>query len=154
MTLYELDEKINHESDILDKIRDIVEGTIDHLDRDDALGMLYKIFLMGGVKMNFPNHEIELKEIAYERDTIDWAINEIYMHGFNRSINNIGEVKRKLNEMRRYLNNTLHPLVSPDNYWAYSDLINMLDELEALLFPNKSNDAEKQPNTQSLLSKL
>ena len=43
MTLYELDEKINHDSDILDKIRDIVEGTIDHLDRDDALDMLYEI---------------------------------------------------------------------------------------------------------------
>ena len=96
-----------------------------------------------GVEMNFPNREIELEDIAYERATIDWAINEIYMHGFNRNINNIEEVKRKLNEMRRYLNNTLHPLVSPDNYWAYSDLINMLDELEALLFPNKSNDTEK-----------
>ena len=43
MTLYEMDEKINHDSDILDKIRDIVEGTIDHLDRDDALDMLYEI---------------------------------------------------------------------------------------------------------------
>ena len=43
MTLYEMDEKINHDSDILDKIRDIVNGTIDHLDRDDALDMLYEI---------------------------------------------------------------------------------------------------------------
>ena len=43
MTLYELDEKINHNSDILDKIRDIVEGTIDHLDRDEALDILYEI---------------------------------------------------------------------------------------------------------------
>ena len=39
----EMDEKINHDSDILDKIRDIVDGTIDHLDRDDALDMLYEI---------------------------------------------------------------------------------------------------------------
>ena len=115
----------------------------DRLNTDkDKFDMLYKIFLMG-VEMNFPNREIEFEDIAYERGTIDWAINEIYMHGFNRNINNIEEVKHKLNEMRRYLNNTLHPLVSPDNYWAYSDLINMLDELEALLFPNKSNDAEK-----------
>lgn len=43
MTLYELDEKINHDSDILDKIRDIVDGSIDHLDREDALDMLYEI---------------------------------------------------------------------------------------------------------------
>ena len=43
MTLYEMDEKINHDSDILDKIRDIVDGTIDDLDRDDALDMLYEI---------------------------------------------------------------------------------------------------------------
>lgn len=115
----------------------------DRLNADkDKFDMLYKIFLMG-VEMNFPNREIELEDIAYERGTIDWAINEIYMHGFNRNINNIEEVKRKLNEMRRYLNNTLHPLVSPDNYLAYSDLIDMVDELEVLLFPNKSNDVEK-----------
>lgn len=115
----------------------------DRLNADkDKFDMLYKIFLMG-VEMNFPNREIELEDIAYERGTIDWAINEIYMHGFNRNINNIEEVKRKLNEMRRYLNNTLHPLVSPDNYWAYSDLIDMVDELELLLFPNKSNDVEE-----------
>lgn len=43
MTLYEMDEKINHDSEIIKKIRDIVDGTIDHLDRDDALDMLYEI---------------------------------------------------------------------------------------------------------------
>ena len=43
MTLYEMDERINHDSDILDKIRDIVDGTIDHLDRDEALDILYEI---------------------------------------------------------------------------------------------------------------
>lgn len=43
MTLYEMDEKINHDSEIIEKIRDIVDGTIDHLDRDDALDMLYEI---------------------------------------------------------------------------------------------------------------
>lgn len=43
MTLYEMDEKINHDSDIVEKIRDIVDGTIDHFDKDDALDMLYEI---------------------------------------------------------------------------------------------------------------
>ena len=43
MTLYEMDEKINHDSEIIEKIRDIVDGTIDHLDWDDALDMLYEI---------------------------------------------------------------------------------------------------------------
>ena len=43
MTLYEMDEKINHDSEIIEKIRDIVDGTIDHLDRDDELDMLYEI---------------------------------------------------------------------------------------------------------------
>lgn len=43
MTLYEMDEKINYDSEIIEKIRDIVDGTIDHLDRDDALDMLYEI---------------------------------------------------------------------------------------------------------------
>jgi len=43
MTLYEMDEQINHDSKIIEKIRDIVEGTIDHLDRDEALDILYEI---------------------------------------------------------------------------------------------------------------
>lgn len=43
MTLYEMDEQINHDSEIIEKIRDIVKGTIDHLDRDEALDMLYEI---------------------------------------------------------------------------------------------------------------
>lgn len=43
MSLCEMDEKFNHDSDIIEKIRDIVDGTIDHLDREDALDMLYEI---------------------------------------------------------------------------------------------------------------
>lgn len=89
-----------------------------------------------------PQNNIEAN-IKYEKATIDWAIKEIYMHGFNQSIENFEKIKLKLGKMRRFLNNDLHPLVSPDNYWAYSDLIDMVDELEVLLFPNKSNDVEK-----------
>lgn len=36
-------EQMNHDSEIIEKIRDIVDGTIDHLDREDALDMLYEI---------------------------------------------------------------------------------------------------------------
>ena len=43
MTLYEMDEQMNHDSEIIEKIRDIVEGTIDDLDREEALDMLYEI---------------------------------------------------------------------------------------------------------------
>ena len=43
MTLYEMDEKMKNDSEIIEKIRDIVDGTIDHLDREDALDMLYEI---------------------------------------------------------------------------------------------------------------
>lgn len=43
MTLYETDEQMNHDSEIIEKIRDIVVCTIDHLDREDALDMLYEI---------------------------------------------------------------------------------------------------------------
>lgn len=43
MTLYEMDEKINHDSEIIEKIKDIVDGTIDDLDREEALDMLYEI---------------------------------------------------------------------------------------------------------------
>lgn len=43
MTLYEMDEKAKHDTEIIEKIKDIVEGTIDHLDRDDVLDMLYEI---------------------------------------------------------------------------------------------------------------
>lgn len=81
-------------------------------------------------------------DIKYEKDIINCAIKEIYMKGFNQSIENLDGIKLKLGEIRRFLNNDLHPLVSPDNYWAYSDLIDMVDELEVLLFPNKSNDVE------------
>ena len=38
-----MDEKAKHDTEIIEKIKDIVEGTIDHLDRDDALDMLYEI---------------------------------------------------------------------------------------------------------------
>ena len=82
-------------------------------------------------------------DIKYEKDIINFAIKEIYMKGFNQSIENLDKIKLKLGEMRRFLNNDLHPLVSPDNYWSYSDLIDMVDELEVLLFPNKNNDVEK-----------
>jgi len=43
MTVYKMNENGNHDSEIIEKIRDIVNGTIDHLDRDDALDMLYEI---------------------------------------------------------------------------------------------------------------
>ena len=41
--MYKMDEKMTDESEIIEKIRDIVDGTIDHLDREDALDMLYEI---------------------------------------------------------------------------------------------------------------
>ena len=82
-------------------------------------------------------------DIKYEKDIINCATKEIYMKGFNQSIENLDRIKLKLGEMRRFLNNDLHPLVSPDNYLAYSDLIDMVDELEVLLFPDKSNDVEE-----------
>lgn len=43
MTLYEMDEQMTDDSEIIEKIRDIVVSTIDHLDREEALDMLYEI---------------------------------------------------------------------------------------------------------------
>ena len=39
----------------------------------------------------------------------------------------------KLDEIRRYLDNNLHPLVSPDNWSVYSDLTDLVDELGELI---------------------
>lgn len=39
----------------------------------------------------------------------------------------------KIDEIRLYLNNNLHPLVSPDNWSVYSDLTDLVDELGELI---------------------
>ena len=39
----------------------------------------------------------------------------------------------KIDEIRRYLDNNLHPLVSPDNWSVYSDLTDLVDELGELI---------------------
>jgi len=39
----------------------------------------------------------------------------------------------KIDEIRLYLDNNLHPLISPDNWQVYSDLVDMIDELGGLL---------------------
>lgn len=43
------------------------------------------------------------------------------------------KTEHKLNEIRRYLDNNLHPLVSPDNWSVYSDLTDLVDELGELI---------------------
>lgn len=43
MTLYKMNENNNHDSDIIKKIKDVVDGIIDHLDKDDVLDILYEI---------------------------------------------------------------------------------------------------------------
>lgn len=43
------------------------------------------------------------------------------------------KAERKIDEIRLYLNNNLHPLVSPNNWQVYSDLVDMIDELGELL---------------------
>lgn len=43
------------------------------------------------------------------------------------------KAERKIDEIRLYFNNNLHPLVSPNNWQVYSDLVDMIDELGELL---------------------
>jgi len=43
------------------------------------------------------------------------------------------KAERKIDEIRQYLDNNLHPLVSPNNWQVYSDLVDMIDELGGLL---------------------
>ena len=43
------------------------------------------------------------------------------------------KAEHKLDEIRQYLDNNLHPLVSPNNWDVYSDLRNLIDELEELI---------------------
>ena len=39
------------------------------------------------------------------------------------------ERQDKIDELRQYVDANVHPLVSPDNYWCYSQLIDMIDDL-------------------------
>lgn len=43
------------------------------------------------------------------------------------------KAEHKLDEIRQYLDNNLHPLVSPDNWSVYSDLTDLVDELGELI---------------------
>lgn len=47
------------------------------------------------------------------------------------------KVKDKLQEVREFLDNELHPVVSPDDWWLYSQLVDLIDELEDLIIDNK-----------------
>lgn len=46
------------------------------------------------------------------------------------------KVEDKIDEIRLYLDNNLHPLVSPNNWQVYSDLVDMIDELGELIEEN------------------
>lgn len=43
------------------------------------------------------------------------------------------KAEHKIDEIRVYLDNNLHPLVTPDYWQVYSDLVDMIDELGGLL---------------------
>ena len=43
------------------------------------------------------------------------------------------KAEHKLDEIRQYLDNHLHPLVSPDKWDVYSDLVDLVDELGELI---------------------
>ena len=43
------------------------------------------------------------------------------------------KAEHKLDEIRQYLDNNLHPLVSPNNWDVYSDLVDLVDELGELI---------------------
>lgn len=51
---------------------------------------------------------------------------------FIHKVNHL-KAEHKLDEIRRYLDNNLHPLVSPDNWSVYSDLTDLVDELGELI---------------------
>lgn len=46
------------------------------------------------------------------------------------------KAERKIDEIKLYLDNNLHPLVSPNNWQVYSDLVDMIDELGELINDN------------------
>ena len=43
------------------------------------------------------------------------------------------KIENKLQEIKVFLDNELHPVVSPDNWWLYSQLVDLIDELEDLI---------------------
>lgn len=44
-----------------------------------------------------------------------------------------------IEELRDFVNSEIHPLLSPDNYWAYCRLIDMIDEVEKEYRKEKEN---------------
>lgn len=47
------------------------------------------------------------------------------------------KIENKLQEIKRFLDNELHPVVSPDDWWLYSQLVDLIDELEDLIIDDK-----------------
>ena len=47
------------------------------------------------------------------------------------------KIENKLQEIKKFLDNELHPVVSPDDWWLYSQLVDLIDELEDLIIDDK-----------------
>ena len=43
------------------------------------------------------------------------------------------EIRSKFEDIKRFLDNELHPVVTPDNYWVYSRMFDLIAELEDLI---------------------
>lgn len=59
MTLYEVDDRMNNDSEIIEKIRDIVDGTIDHKD----------LFILNILEKAWWGHMIVESKNEYEKIT-------------------------------------------------------------------------------------
>ena len=49
------------------------------------------------------------------------------------------KIENKLQEIKKFLDNELHPVVSPDDWWLYSQLVDLIDELEDLIIDDERN---------------
>jgi len=43
------------------------------------------------------------------------------------------EIIEQINEIKEYVDSMIHPIVSPDDYWIYSNLRDLIDQLQIIL---------------------
>ena len=63
------------------------------------------------------------------------------------------ETSTEIQEILNYLDTTLHPIVSPDNWYVYAELHDMVSMLPSAQSKHDQNTMLKQPNQNTLCVK-
>ena len=120
----------------------------DSIERNQRIELLKNIRNQYGFPVWLINEA--LKYYSNDEDKVVERLKEIYCAAgdhpdiyIKRSIEKfMKEIKHqkaecKIDEIRQYLDNNLHPLISPDNWQVYSDLVDLVNELGELIEENR-----------------